>query len=350
MTEIKITFSKNIEYQYEISVIIPNWNGINYLPECLSSLQKQTFKNYEVIVIDNGSRDNSVNFIKTEYPWIKLIELPENTGFAVACNVGIEAAKGRYVAMLNNDTVVSPEWLESLFTVASSDEKIGMVASKILLNFETREIDSVGMLLYPDGIGRQRGRGEFDMGQFDQDKETLYPSACAALYRMDMLYEIGYFDEDFFAYCEDTDLGLRGRLAGWKAFFAPNAVVLHKYSETGGKYSALKAVQIERNRIWVAVKNFPLKLLFKMPFYVVKRYIIQLYGVLISKGSLAKYAETYSVRDIFPTVFRAYFLAFKGLPLMIKKRRTTKKMLSNKEFELLLRRYKISARELALRN
>lgn len=334
----------------EVSIVIPNWNGIDHLPDCLSSLEKQTFKDFEVIVVDNGSTDDSGSFIKTAFSWVKLIELSENTGFATACNIGIKIAKGRYISVLNNDTEVIPQWLEHLLAAAGRNERIGMVASKILLNPVTREIDSVGMLIYPDGIGRQRGHGEIDNGQFEQEEEVFYPSACAALYSSEMFREIGLFDEDFFAYCEDTDLGLRGRHAGWIAVFAPKAVVYHKYSATGGKYSSFKAMHVERNRLWVAFKNFPLRWLLKMPFYTLLRFIVQGYGSLTGRGSTARLRETLSTRGAVLAVMKAYVDALRGLPLMLRKRKKIKKHITDREFGNLLKKYRISVSELILKD
>lgn len=333
-----------------VSVVIPNWNGISYLPECLAALRRQTVKDFEVIVIDNGSTDGSVAFIEEEHSWVKLIELRENAGFAAACNMGIRLAEGSYIALLNNDTEVAPGWLGALVAAAERDGTIGMVASKILLDPASREIDSVGMLLYPDGIGRQRGRGERDSGSYETEEEVFYPSACAALYRSSLLKEIGLLDEDFFAYVEDTDLGLRARLAGAKAVLAPAAVVHHKYSGTGGKYSTFKAFHVERNRIWVAVKNFPLSWLMKVPFYTLLRYGVQLYGALSGKGSTARFRETTPVKEMAMTVAKAYLSAFRGLPRMLKKRREIKRNISNAEFSALLKRYRISVSELVLKD
>jgi len=334
----------------EISVIIPNFNGANFLHGCLSSLENQTFRNFEVIVVDNGSRDSSVTLIKNNYPWVRLIELSENTGFAKACNTGIKASQGEYVAILNNDTEVMPGWLEELYKAIEADKEAGMAASKILLNMESREIDSVGMLIYPDGIGRQKGRGEIDRKQFDSDKETLFAHGCAAMYRMDMLKEIGLFDEDFFAYAEDTDLGLRGRFAGWKAVTAPKAVVYHKYSATTGKYSSLKAMLIERNRIMAAVKNFPFTWVCLSPFYTMWRFCFQLYGVLINKGSSARFKESYSAKEIIIVLLKAYASALKHIPLMLKKRRQRIKKISNREYIKILKKYRITAAELILKD
>jgi GT2 family glycosyltransferase len=341
---------KSLTQQCDITVIIPNWDGMNYLPGCLSCMQAQTLDNFEVIVVDNGSRDGSVQFIRNTHQWITLIELPENIGFAAACNIGIHSARGRYVAVLNNDTEADPHWIQGLVSAADTDKKIGMVASKILLSRESREIDSVGMLMYPDGIGKQRGRGEIDRGQFDEKKEILFPSACAALYRKEMLQQIGLFDEDFFAYCEDTDLGLRALSGGWKAVLAPDAIVYHHYSGTGGKYSSFKAMLVERNRLWVALKNFPLTWLLALPFHTLLRYSFQLYGGISSRGGTGIFIRSHSIREIAATFIRAYVSAIQKFPVMIKKRKSIARKISSREFIHTLGRHLISASELALKD
>ena len=184
-----------------ISVIIANLNGEAYLPDCLQSLSNQTFRDFEVILVDNGSTDRSLDLLKKDFPWVKVISLQKNTGFAQGNNIGFAASSAQYVATLNNDTIADRSWLQALYEAAKTDRSIGMVASKIFLGREGREIDSAGMVLYPDGMSRQRGRGQEDNGQFDGIREVLFPSACAALYRHEMLKETGYFDEDFFLYC-----------------------------------------------------------------------------------------------------------------------------------------------------
>ncbi len=329
-------------------MVIPNWNGAEYLAACLQALLEQTFGDFEIIVVDNGSKDDSVHLIKSAYPSVLLIELEDNIGFAAACNLGIQAARGRYIALLNNDTEADPGWLGALYQAAVQDEKIGMVASKILLSLTTREIDSVGMLVYGDGIGRQRGRGQIDDGRFDRPEEILYPSACAALYKKEMFDDIGLFDEDFFLYCEDTDLGLRGRRAGWKAVFAPDAVVLHKYSMTGGGYSLFKAMHVERNRMWVGIKNFPSSWLVMMPFHTARRYFFQTCGMASSRGSTARLKESHSFLDIMRTGAKAYLSAFEKLPSMLRKRKEIKQTGPDGELVPIMRKHLISVRELIL--
>src|SRR5208283_3004027 len=182
--------------------------------------------------------------------------------------------------------------------------------------------------------------------------EVLFPSACSALYRADMLKDIGSFDEDFFSYCEDADLGLRARLAGWKAVFAPRATVRHLYSQTGGKYSVFKAYHIERNRFWVLIKDLPVSFILLSLFYTIWRFVVQGYGLLSGKGSVARFAEGSGSLNLFKVVLRAWGSAITGLPAIIKKRRRVwnTRRLSVKEYKELLNTHCITAAELMLRD
>jgi GT2 family glycosyltransferase len=335
-----------------ISVIIANLNGAAYLRGCLSSLAGQSFRDFEVIVVDNGSTDDSLRLIGREFPGVRVIALASNTGFARGNNIGIEASTAKYIATLNNDTIADREWLKSLFDAAEADERVGMVASKILLGQEGRVMDSAGMLLYPDGMTRQRGRGETDDGRFDELKEVLFPSACAALYRRAMLDETGLFDEDFFSYCEDADLGLRGRLAGWEAVFAPLAVVRHLYSGTAGKYSAFKAFHVERNRFSVLLKDLPLSYITLSPLYTAWRYAVQVYGLLSGKGSVARFAEGSGKGEMIKVIIQAYREIIAGIPGCLRKRRRIRasRRIPAASYRRLLRRHRISAAELMLRD
>jgi len=333
-----------------VSVVIPNLNGMKFLPACLSSLQNQTFREFEIIIVDNGSKDESVDFIKTSFPGTIIIENKQNVGFAEANNQGIRAARGKYIATLNNDTEADRDWLRTIVTEAeNSANDVGMWAPKILALQNKREIDSVGgLLLYRDGIAKGRGRLETDNGQYDNVKEILCPSACCGLYRKIMLDEIGYFDSDFFAYCEDNDLGLRARLAGWQALSVPASIVYHYYSGTGGTYSHTKAFLVERNHLWVAWKNFPITWNIMLPFYVFLRYIMQFYGTLSGKGSAAKFVESYSAKDVIVIMIKSYMAALRGLPLILRKRRLLRRRLSQREFAGILNKHAIAAKALAL--
>ena len=335
-----------------VSVIILNWNGKRYLKECLLSLKKQTYKNFEVILVDNGSTDGSVDYIKDNFgDFVKLIENKANLGFAEGNNIGIKNSSGKYILLLNNDTKADPLWVEELVKVAESDDKIGMCASKVLSFDNPKTIDNVGHLIYKDGLNRGRGRLEYDQGQYDNIEEVFLPSGCAALYRKKMLDEVGEFDKDFFAYSDDTDIGIRGRLAGWKCIYVPGAVIYHKYSGSTSPYALFKAFHAERNRLWIAIKYFPLPVLLCNPYYTVLRTSLQFYGALTGKGAAGEFRKQFSEWDLFLTLLRAYFSALKGLPKMWKKRRDSAKLqrVSRSEIYNWFKEFRIGVRELALK-
>jgi GT2 family glycosyltransferase len=226
-----------------------------------------------------------------------------------------------------------------------------MLASKIYLQGQPKIIDNVGHLIFRDGLNRGRGRLEEDHGQFDAKEEVLFPSGCAALYRREMLEEIGLFDEDFFAYGDDTDIGLKGRLAGWKCLYIPQAVVYHQYSRSSGPYSPLKAFYVERNRVWIAVKYFPLSLLLKSPFFTCWRFLLQGYGALTGRGAAGKFGQEYSRRRLVRILVKAYISAIQGLPKMWKKRKEMKSLtrVDKEEIFRWFERFGISAREISLK-
>ena len=336
-----------------VSVIILNWNGRAFLDDCLRSLKHQTYSNYEIILVDNGSQDDSVQLINTHYSdMLRLIQLPENRGFAGGNNVGLREARGLYIALLNNDTEADRNWLHSLVQCMNSDEKIGMVGSKVMNYYKRDEIDNTGHLIYPDGLNRGRGRLEKDFGQFETTEEILFPSGCAALYKKKMFDEIGGFDETFFAYGDDTDIGLHGRYLGYKAIFCPKAVVYHKYSGTTGSYSEKKAFFVERNRVWILVKYFSARFILLSPFYTFIRIAMQSYGMLANKGSAGIYARTTPSLQIIKTFLYSYVSALMHLPEMLVKRRRIKKRkkISIREFNNLLKSHGISCKEISLKN
>jgi GT2 family glycosyltransferase len=336
-----------------VSVVIPNFNGKDLVADCLASLERQTFTDFEVIVVDNGSTDGSADEVRRRFPWVaRIVENRANLGFAKACNQGIEAARGEHIALLNNDTETHPRWLAELAGAAERNPEAGMFAAKTLF-FDRREvIDTAGHLIYPDGLNRGRGRLETDRGQYDRLTDVFFPSGAAALYRRAMLEEIGLFDEHHFAYGDDTDLGIRGRLAGWKCVFVPGAVVYHRYSMTTGEYSPAKVFLVERNRIWVVWKYFPLGRLAASPFYSLVRYWYQAYGACSGKGAAGRFAERYSAWRLIPAVVEAYASAFAGLPRVLRQRRRLARLrkVSNAEISRWFRDYRISAREIALKD
>jgi GT2 family glycosyltransferase len=333
-----------------VSVIVVNWNGKEYLRDCFQSLCAQTFSDFEVILVDNGSTDGSVEYVQGNLPgWAKVLTNIRNEGFSGGNNRGIREASGKYIVLLNNDAQADPRWLEELVKVAQKNPQAGMLASRIYLRGGSKVIDNVGHLIYRDGLNRGRGRLEVDHGQYENLEEVLFPSGCAALYRREMLEDVGLFDEDFFAYGDDTDLGLKGRLAGWKCLYVPKAIVHHRYSQSSSPYSPMKAFYVERNRVWIAVKYFPLSLLLESPFYTLLRFILQGYGALIGRGAAGRFSAEYSLLKLLQVLLKAYLSAIQGLPKMWKKRKEIKRWtrVSEEEIRSWFRRFSMSAREIS---
>jgi GT2 family glycosyltransferase len=242
-----------------LSVIIPNWNGARHLPTCLGSLRRQTYPHLEVILVDNASSDESVALVRRDYPEAVLVQLDENLGLTGGINRGIQAARGEIIAPLNNDTEVAPGWAEALVTALLDHPEAGMSASKMLL-FDRRDtLHSAGDAYGVDGIPVNRGVWQKDEGQFDADEYIWGGCGGAVAYRRAMLDDIGLLDEDLFMYCEDVDLNWRAQLAGYKCVFAPQAIVYHHLSATGG--GEIASFYTGRNTLWVLAKNYPGELL-----------------------------------------------------------------------------------------
>lgn len=336
-----------------VSVIVVNWNGREHLGVCVDSLLRQTLPGIEIIVVDNASSDGSVEYLRERYgDTVRVLVQSDNLGYAGGLNVGIIAARGRYLLALNSDTELAPQGIGHLVVAADQWPSTGMFSPKIL-SFDERDVlDNVGHLLYPDGLSRGRGRLEPDRGQYDRAEEIVLPSGCAVLLRRAMLSDIGLFDTDLFAYCDDTDLGLRGRLAGWRCRSVPSAVVYHKYSAASAAYSPLKAFLVERNRAWVAVKCLPAPLLLASPLFTVLRLGAQAWGVLSRRGAAGRFASTHSPSALLGVLLRAYAAALRGLPGAWRKRRAIQSRRRVSTWETLdwLRRYRMSVREVALKD
>ena len=237
------------------TIVIPNWNGQRFLETCLDSLRAQTYSAIEVIVVDNASSDGSQTYIKTRYPQVILIELDENQGFTGACNIGMQAAQGCFIALLNNDTEVEPNWVDEIVKAFDQHADVGMIASKMLLFDRRGHIHAAGDFFTTDGRAGNRGVWEKDVGQYDRADYVFAACGGASAYRKSMLDQIGLLDNDYFFLLEDIDLAWRAQLAGYKALYAPNAVVYHRLSATGGGLMA--SFYDGRNGIWLIVKNLP---------------------------------------------------------------------------------------------
>ena len=238
-----------------LSVIIPNWSGERLLPACLDSLRKQSYEDFEVILVDNASQDGSLALVRKSYPEVKVVALGENRGLTGAANVGIEEAQGEVMVLLNNDTEAHPRWLEELASGLVRYPQVGMAACKILLYDRRDRLHSAGDYYRVNGIPDSRGVWERDEGQYDREEEVFAPCGGAGAYRRRMLEEIGLFDEDFFMYCEDVDLAWRAQMAGYRCIYIPTAIVHHRLSATGG--GRVASYYTGRNTLYVIMKDYP---------------------------------------------------------------------------------------------
>jgi GT2 family glycosyltransferase len=337
----------------EAVAIVVNHNGLGLVEEAVQSLVEQDQPGLEVLLVDNGSSDGSPEAVERRFrDRVRVLRAPRNLGFGGGNNLGIRESAGRHVILLNSDAIAAPGFARELVLAADSSPDVGMVAAKVLEHDRRDVIDTVGHLIYADGLNRGRGRLELDSGQYDSDSEALFPSGAAALYRRAMIEEIGGFDESFFLYGEDADLGLRGRRAGWRCLLAPRAVAYHRYSQTAGAYSSLKAFHVERNRVWVLLKHFPLGAVLRSPAYTGARLALQAWGGATGRGAAGRLAAERSTLHLVGIVVRAYAAALRGAPRVLRERRRTRHLrrLGTRAFNDLLREHRLSLRDVALKD
>jgi GT2 family glycosyltransferase len=292
-------------------VVIPNWNGERFLPTCLSSLRLQAFEDFETVLVDNGSTDGSVAFASHNFPEVRVLPLPENRGFSAAVNAGIQASNAEHVALLNNDTETDPGWLEALVEAADAYPDAGFFASKLVDFYDRRILDGAGDVLRRSGLPYRLGHGERDRGQYDEATYVFGACAGAAMYRRGMLDDVGLFDEDFFANCEDGDLSFRAQLAGYRCLYVPGSVVYHMGSATFGKRTPTSTRLGTRNSLCLLVKNLPAPL---VPGFL----------PFVLAGQLSRLVVTASTSTL-----KAHIEGLAGalrlLPLMLGKRREIQK-------------------------
>ncbi len=293
-----------------VTIIVVNWNGRKLLSECLKSIEAQTFKSFETVLVDNGSVDGSVKWVRNRFPRVRIIGLPTNTGFCVANNIGLKEAKTKYVALLNNDAVAHPFWLERLVGTLEIYEKAGSAASKILYYGNRNMVDRAGDGYTNAGVGLLRGRG-MPPEAFNRSQWIFGACAAGALYRKSMLDQIGFFDEDFFLLYEDVDLSFRAQLNGFKCRYVPDSMVYHKVSSTLVRDSETSIYYGHRNLEWVYFINMPIQLIRKTLFL----HMIHTIGSMIY----------FSIRGNLRSIITAKFDAFKQIKPVLTKRRMVQK-------------------------
>lgn len=292
-----------------VSIIVVNWNGKQLLSGCLQSLRRQTYTDFEIIVVDNGSTDGSLDYLTKIFHDVLPIALSKNRGFTGGNNEGFRQSSGAYIVLLNNDATLKEDWLESMVSVMESDPGLGSCASKIIIE-GTELLDSAGDLFTTAFTGTKWGELQ-KAALFTAPRTVAGPCAAAAIYRRSMLEQIGFFDDDFFLNHEDTDLNLRAWLAGWRCQFVPGAVAYHKVSASIGNLSDTSVYYFSRNSLWVWIKNVPTSLMFCL---LPQRILYEL-------NSFVNFCLIHGKWSPF---FRGKWDAIKGLPAMYKKRKQLK--------------------------
>ena len=297
------------------SVVVPNFNGRRFLPALFDALRAQTFTDFEVILADDASGDDSVALAERRYPEVRLVVNRRNLGFVGTCNTAADAARGRVLVLLNNDTEPEPGWLEELARVLVANPQAAAVASKLLLYDRRDTLHSAGDLLGRNGIPANRGVWEKDRGQFDAAPEVFSGCGGAVAYRRDVWSALGGFDPDFWMYLEDVDYGFRARLAGYSAVFAPNARVYHHLSASGG--DTLSSYYVGRNTIWMIAKNMPGPLLARnLPAILGAQLAVAWDALRNARGAAAR------------ARLRGQLAGLLGLPAQLRKRRAVQARLT----------------------
>ncbi len=324
----------------KISIIIVNHNKKTLLQKCLKSIDGIQYNNFNVIVVDNGSTDGSIEFIKESYLEHTLIEVGYNSSFCIANNLGIRKAfelNSDAIVILNNDTEVEPQFLTALIDLVDIKNKIGMVASKVLLMDDKDIIDSTGILITPDGLAKNKNMDKSESIAI-KTEEVFCPAGAAALYTRELLKDIeedgDFFDEKYAFYFEELDLGWRARLRGWKCMNAPDAVVYHKKNATSGAYSDFIAFHTNRNIFYNIIKNYPLGYCVKALFLTFIRYPLLAFGAVTGQGAVGKFHNNLSTKDLLVVALKGWRDVIINFRKLLKQRRyiQKRKKVTHKEY------------------
>ncbi len=330
-----------------MTVIVPTLRGGPSLERTITCLRAQTFREFTTVIIDNSGA--SVARDLHAAPEVVVIDNKVNVGFGQAVNQGIAESTTEYIAALNDDAYADPSWLQELVSTAdAASATVGMCACQIRRSNDPSILDSAGLDIYPDGTTKQRGNGEC-LEKFAEPSEVLLPSGCAALYRRTMIEQVGAFDSSYFLYCEDTDLGLRGRLAGFRCQYVPTAAVEHDYSRSSGRASRMKAFYVERNRLYTVTKTFPLVLWPLVPVYSICRYLAHAFAAARGRGLAADLRNEQGFASLFGIVVSAHWHALLAFPRLWSSRRElrARTTLGIWSFIRLLKRHSVSAWKIA---
>jgi len=338
-----------------VTALVLNWNGARVVADCIRSLQAQDYPDLEILVVDNASTDGSADVVRREFPDVRLHVNARNLGFGGGNNSGINRIQTPYILMCNNDTRLAPDCVRRLVAALEDEPRAGSATPMIILAYSGL-VDATGIVVCPDGLALGRGRAETP-DAMREPAEVFYASDCLCLYRRAMLEDLRLpdgeiYDEDFFAYADETDMGWRAQRQGWKSLYVPDAVVYHHHAASSGSVSPFLARLVERNRIWVAVKNFPLWLLLYGVGWTLARYFWQGWGALTGRGRAGAMASEQSKVAMARVLLRAYWEAAIGLPKMCRKRAVILRRgrIGFGRFRDIFRRFGIGAKDIALRD
>jgi GT2 family glycosyltransferase len=283
--------------QAPAAIVIPNWNGLEHLMRCLPALHSQTLRDFQILLVDNGSTDNSIGWVQQHHPEVDIVVLQKNSGFATACNAGIRETDAELIITLNNDTVPRPDWLAELVKAATQHRDVGMFASTLWLERETPVIDAAGLEVNRLGVAWNTARGVPVAELSSSPQETFGPCAGAALYRRALFVDVGLFDETYFAYLEDVELAWRARWAGWRCISVPASAVWHAHSATGGRNLPLKYWLLGRNRLWTTLRHYPRPYLWShLPLIVMNELVTGFLGMIVLRNPAPISGRVYALR------------------------------------------------------
>ncbi|MAF36652.1 glycosyl transferase [archaeon] len=293
----------------ETTVIVMNYNERRFLQDCLESLRKQTYTDFSITLVDNGSIDGSIEYVRENFPEVDVIANGKNLGFAEGNNKGMLKATSSFIVILNNDTIVDANWLKHLVEEAQLFPKAGMCASKMVYVDDKKVLNSAGLEVFKNGRAKDRGIKE-SVNNYTTNDWVLGPCGGAALYKRSMLEDIKldgtYFDPDYFIYYEDLDLALRGQARGWRCRFVANAIVYHKEGLTTEKIKGLGVICGIRNKMYTIIKNWPTKLLVKQLPKIILEQCVSFFYYLVKIDMAAT---------------KARFVMIRNIPKMMQKRR-----------------------------
>jgi GT2 family glycosyltransferase len=332
----------------KVSILIVTFNSESVIEECLNSLFKTDYDDFEIIIYDNGSLDETCKIIERfKGKNIRLIRDNYNRGFGFALNRLVEMAEGEIVASLNPDTLVDRFWIKNAVRHFAKDD-VGMVSPRILFKDNADIIDSAVHLIYPDGLNRGRGHNRRITEEYLRVDEAAFPSGSAGFYKRDIYIRLGGIDESLFLFGDDTDIGIKFQLAGYRCIYEPESIVYHSYSHSVGGYSDIKAYFVERNRLQILLKYFPARLIAKSLYYTIKRIFFHNLSAISGRGSTARYLKDKSILQLYKLMLMAYMDTLISLPNTIKKRKELLSKLDPEKTVALLKRHSISVEELTL--